>query len=283
MSDLALQRRFFAEEIEALCNLQTDALVEGLATVPREAFLPPGPWIIRSEADFGGPQRRTADGDPRHVYHNLSVAIDSARQLFNGAPGLLALCIDRLSLHLRARVLHIGCGSGYYTALMARCVGPLGRVVAIEVDEALAATARKNLAPLKWVDVRCGDGTGVAGESFDAVFVNAGVTHPQTEWLDALAPEGRLILPLTCSIGPMGPIGKGLMVKVSKTGDGFEAAMITIVSIYSALGLRDEACNARLGVALRRGPFPAFTRLRRDPHEESPSCWFHGTGWCLSS
>ena len=63
--------------------------------VPRERFLPPGPWTVRSEADFGGPARQTPDDDPRHVYHNLSVAIDPARQLFNGPPSLVALCIER--------------------------------------------------------------------------------------------------------------------------------------------------------------------------------------------
>ncbi len=30
--------------------------------------------------------RKTPDADPRHLYHNVSVAIDPARQLFNGAP-----------------------------------------------------------------------------------------------------------------------------------------------------------------------------------------------------
>lgn len=69
-----------------------------------------------------GVPRRTPDGDPRHVYHNLSIAIDPERQLFNGAPSLLALCIDRLAIRSGARVLHVGCGLGYYSALMAHCV-----------------------------------------------------------------------------------------------------------------------------------------------------------------
>src|SRR5262245_59776950 len=133
MSDLAAQRQFFAEEIEVISNLQMRLLVEALATIPREDFLPPGPWIIRSEADFLGPPRRTADADPRRVYHNVSIAIDPDRQLFNGAPSLLANCIERLALRPGERVLHIGCGPGYYTALMAQCVGKTGRVVALEV------------------------------------------------------------------------------------------------------------------------------------------------------
>ena len=51
--DLDLRRRFFAEEIEAVCKLRSVALVEALAAVPREHFLPPGPWTVLADVDFG--------------------------------------------------------------------------------------------------------------------------------------------------------------------------------------------------------------------------------------
>jgi protein-L-isoaspartate(D-aspartate) O-methyltransferase len=283
MSRESGRRRFFAEEIQAICNLQTAVLVEALATVPRERFLPSGPWLIRSESDFGGPSRQTPDGDPRHVYHNLAIAIDASRQLFNGAPGLLALCIDRLALRPGQHVLHVGCGLGYYSALIAHCVGPAGRVVAIDVDQALAAAARTNLKPFAWVDVRPGDGTDLAGESFDAILVNAGVTHPHEAWLDALRPDGRLMLPLTCTMAAMGPIGKGIFLGLSRRGDVFEAQTVTMVAIYSALGIRDPDLNAQLGKAFARAPFPGIKRLRRDDHEASARCWFHTGRFCLST
>jgi protein-L-isoaspartate(D-aspartate) O-methyltransferase len=280
--ELDQRRRFFAEEIQAASNLKTTALIEGLATLPRERFLPRGPWTVRSEADFFSPPRQTPDDDPRHVYHNLSVAIDPARQLFNGMPGFVAMIVDRLALRPGARVLHVGCGTGYYTALIAGCVGPAGRVLALEVDEALAADARANLAALRWTEVRHADGSDALDEPFDAILVNAGVTHPLDAWLDALAAGGRMMLPLTTAMAPT--VSKGVMLELRRgeKPQALDVRLISIVSIYSAIGLRDQALNDRIGAALKRNPFPALKRFRRDQHAEDASCWLHTAKGCWS-
>ena len=123
--DLTALRRFFAEELQAVANLRSASLVDAFATVPRERFLRPGPWSIKGEGDFAGPTvvspaRVTPDADPRHVYHNIVVGIDPSRQLFNGQPALIGRFIDELDLRLGARVLHVGCGLGYYSAIMAQ-------------------------------------------------------------------------------------------------------------------------------------------------------------------
>jgi protein-L-isoaspartate(D-aspartate) O-methyltransferase len=47
------------------------------------------------------------------------------------------------------RVIHVGCGVGYYTAIIAEVVGPSGQVIGLEIDADLAARARENLAQLK--------------------------------------------------------------------------------------------------------------------------------------
>lgn len=284
MNELSARRRYFAEELEALCGLQTAALVDAFAAVPREAFLPPGPWLVRSESDYlSGPPRHTPDADVRRLYHNVAVAIDPARMLFNGAPSLLGACIDRLGLGPGHRVLHVGCGLGYYSAIMAHCVGPSGRVVAVEVDEDLAARARENLSPLAQATVRGDDGSRIHGETFDAIVVNAGVTHPLDQWLDALSPGGRMVLALTATMPSMGPIGKGPLVLLTRQDVDFEARLVTVVAIYSAMGIRDASLNERIGKALMRGHHPSFNRLRRDAHEEAAACWLHGPGFCLSA
>jgi protein-L-isoaspartate(D-aspartate) O-methyltransferase len=290
MMDLELRRRFFAEELQAVCNFRSPGLVDAFAAVPRERFLAPGPWTVLGDAGdgfmMGGPpkHRTTPDGDPAHVYHNVAIAIDAQRQLFNGQPGTLAVYIDVLDLAPGKRVLHVGCGLGYYTAVMAQAVGSTGRVVAFEVDEPLASAARRNLASMPWVDVRHGDASGALDGAFDAMLVNAGVTHPLDTWLDALAVGGRMILPITGTIPPMGPtIGKGLSWLLTKEDDVRLATRpVGVVAIYSAIGLRDETLNARVGKALMGGPmqWAAVKHLRRDPHDESSSCWLHGPTWC---
>jgi protein-L-isoaspartate(D-aspartate) O-methyltransferase len=291
MMDLALRRRYFAEELEAVCKLRSARLVDAFATVPREQYLGPGPWTVLAESIYtpgaGLGLRVTPDADPGRVYHNIAVAIDPARQLFNGQPGTLAVWIDALDLAPGARVLHVGSGLGYYTAVIAQVVGSSGRVVTFEVDEALAAAAKRNLASMPWVDARCGDSSQLDGETFDAIMVNAGVTHPPDVWLDGLAPGGRILLPITSTMPAMGPtLGKGLVFVLTREDEtSLAARVLTVVAVYSAVGLRDEQLNAALGKAMMAGPaqWQAVQRLRRDRHEPAASCWYHATTCCLST
>jgi protein-L-isoaspartate(D-aspartate) O-methyltransferase len=285
MTDLSAQRRFFAEEVQIASNIRSPLLVEALAAVPRERFLPAGPWTIRSDADFGAAPRQTPDADPRHVYHNVSIAIDPARTLFNGMPGLIGMAIDALAVGRGARVAHIGIGTGYFAALLGHCAGPTGRVVGIEIDDQLAAQAKTNLASMPWIDVRHADGSAPFSESFDAILVNAGVTHPLETWLDALEPGGRMVVPLTASMPPTGNIGKGLLLLLTKAeaGGAVDVRVLTFVAIFSAAGIRDEALNAEIGKALAKHPFPPLERLRRDAHDRDESCWLHAPSFCLTT
>src|SRR5262249_16693821 len=116
---------------------------------------------------------------------------------------------------------------------------------------------------------------------FDAILVNAGVTHPREAWLDALPIGGRLLLPLTVQM--QATIGKGFMMRVSRESEStFAVKPFGLVAIYSAINLRDAAVDAGLGDAMRKTPWPPVTRLRRDAHDTSASCWLHGDRWCFS-
>jgi protein-L-isoaspartate(D-aspartate) O-methyltransferase len=279
-------RRCFAEEIRVACNIRSDALVEAFASVPRERFLGPGPWMIRGiDADLTGAQAYpTPNADPRHVYHNVSVALDLSRQLFNGQPGTIGLWIDALQLKPGDRVLHVGCASGYYTAIIAQIVEPQGRVTAIEIDADLARRAAENLAPLNWVEVRAGDGTRELPGVVDAILINAGATHPLPVWFAALGNGGRMVLPLTFSVDSMpSNISKGLVLLVTRNQDAYAARFFSAVAIYSCIGSRDAAMNERLRTAMTKGTWTGVKQVRLDAHEPSPACWLHGADLCLSA
>jgi protein-L-isoaspartate(D-aspartate) O-methyltransferase len=181
--------------------------------------------------------------------------------------------------------MHVGCGLGYYSALIGHTVGPSGRVLALDVDEDLARDARARLTAYPWIDVRHGNGTEPIDGQLDAILINAGVTHPLESWLDALVDGGRLVMPLTASMPQMGPIGKGYMLLMTRRPDrDFDVRLVTMVAIYSAIGIRDDALNATLGKALMRSPFPPRgMRLRRDPHDAGETCWFHGPSFCFGA
>jgi len=83
--------------------------------------------------------------DPRDLYHNVVVALDVAHNINNGQPGALARWINALDLRAGDRAYHLGCGVGYYTAIIAEVVGAGGSVVGSEVHSELAARAYKRL------------------------------------------------------------------------------------------------------------------------------------------
>ena len=276
-------RADFAEDIRASGSIKTAALVEGLATIPREDFLGPGPWRILRVADLAKGYRSTPDADPRHLCENVLVALDEARRLNNGEPLGLMIFLDALELAPGERFLHIGCGVGYYTAIAAHAVGAKGSVVAVEIDKNLGARAESNLRPYRNVRVVVGDGLAGAFGSFDAIFVNAGCTEPLPIWLDQLAIGGRLLVPLTVDLPSAPNLGAGRMLLVTRREAGYEARFASSVGIFHCEGARTAEGNARLEQALPRGDLQSVRRLRRDPHEQGENCWLHGSAFCLES
>ncbi|HWK11899.1 MAG TPA: rRNA adenine N-6-methyltransferase family protein, partial [Vicinamibacterales bacterium] len=222
----------------------------------------------------------TKDDDPRRIYHNIAVAIDSARQLNNGHPGTLATWIESLGIHSGDRVVHIGAGTGYYTAIMAEVCGASGAVLALEADANLAARAADNLRP--WTNVRViHDDAVTLRESADAIFVNAGVTYALPAWLDALAEDGgRMVIPVTAAFGPL---GKGAVVRIERKGDRFQARGSSLVMIYNCSIARDDSMAAAIGKAMTTGGFSRVRSVRRESHEEDPTCVIHREGCCLST
>ncbi|MGO9060621.1 MAG: protein-L-isoaspartate O-methyltransferase family protein [Candidatus Binataceae bacterium] len=260
-------RERYAQMLREKAQLKSDALMRAFAQVPREAFLGPAPWrLLGSETD-----------NPVHLYNDVLVAIDPTRSLMNGLPSFIARSIDALGLSAGERVVHVGCGTGYYSAVLANVVGDCGNVIALEIEPELAGRSRDNLTYLPQVQVVCANGSSYDPGPVDAIFINAGATHPCDVWLDSLRSGGRLVFPLTRSNWA------GVMLKVTLTTGGYGAAVTSAVGIYPCAGAIDAEAEKRLGEALDKGGYDRVRCLRREIHEKEESCWLHGLGYCFST
>ena len=280
-------RRFYADEIRFVANLNSPALVEAFARVPREKFIGSGPWKVGSAearalaaAGMGRAAYVPVD-DARHLYHNVVVVIDEARDINNGQPSALAHWINALELQPGNRVYHLGAGVGYYTAIMAEVVGPEGAVVATEIDPELAARARENLSAYPNVEVHSVDGGEFDPGECDAMLINAGVTHPHSFWLAGLREGGRLVMPVTFATSET--LGAGLMTKIIRRVNGFSMRGVTPLGIYSCKSVRDPELEPLVRNALMTQALLKVQSLRLEPHEQEDSCIVHAKGICFSS
>jgi protein-L-isoaspartate(D-aspartate) O-methyltransferase len=281
MDDLATIRGWYAEDLRLRTPvLRNISVVEAFAAVPRERFLGAGPWRILPDNRLDQPFI-TPDDAPHWIYHDVLVSIDPARGLNNGLPSFWAHNLDHLDLQRGERVLQVGAGTGYYSAVLAEMVGPQGRVVAVEHDAALAAQARTNLAAWTQVAVVAGDGRAHDAGEVDAIVVFAGSTHPAALWLDRLADGGRLIMPLTAENR------WGFVLRALRHGNAFDAASIGWVGIFPCAGGRDAAAR-RLLRALQEEYRGSATELpiralhRGEPGaEDIENVWYYAPGFWL--
>ncbi len=265
-------RRQFAETLRVTAHIGDERVVEAFAAVPRERFVGPGPWRFMHFTDG---YWSTADDDPRWLYHNVLVALDDKRGINIGEPQLWSHHLDRIGVKTTDRVLQIGAGSGYYSAVLGELAA---HVDALEIEETLAADARRNLAAWPHVEVHQADASIARAGQWDVIVAFAGATAPHRWWLDALADGGRLLLPVTAD-GRRG----GFMLRLDRQGDQFAARSKGFVAFYPCLGARSADDEAALRQALGDPEGQAAVRsLRRDGHARDGSCWLHRDGWCLS-
>jgi protein-L-isoaspartate(D-aspartate) O-methyltransferase len=238
MSDTVAARRSYMEEIRDREQISSPRLLQAIAAIPRERFLDEGPWRIRS--DLVRDYWTTEDADPIQLYHDVLVALDESRQLDTGLPSLWAHFFDVLDIKQKERVVQIGCGTGYYSAILSEAVGPDGTVVAIDCEAEFVERARSNLRDRKNVEVIHGDGCCYVGGPADVIVVHAGFTHPLPLWLYSLRPDGRLLVPLTKQ-------GRqGTVVKITRLNNEYHAEAVRGIEIFPCRGRGDTALDERL-------------------------------------
>ncbi len=278
MSDDAIReaRSWFAEELRFVARVGDPRVIKAFATVPRERFVAPGPLRMLSlwnMKDYWTPP----DAGPSAIYHDVLIAYDEQRYLNSGQPSLWAFIFDKLNVAPGERVLHLGCGMGYYTAILSELVGPTGAVSAIEIDKPLAERAHEALAPWPQVSVISGDGANGSLDERDVVVASAGATHPLPPWLRCLSANGRLVFPMTVTNA-----GGGMLLVKRRGPDEFDARFLCPVWFYEFAGARDTEVSDRLAKAFAQDRGVGVKSVRTDRHAEGPSCWLHGDGWCLS-
>jgi protein-L-isoaspartate(D-aspartate) O-methyltransferase len=205
------------------------------------------------------------------------VALVPERGLNNGEPQLHARCLAALQIKGGETAVHVGSGTGYYTAILAQLVGQTGTVIAYEIDPDLAAKAATNLTPWPNVSVKAQSATATILPPCDIVYVSAGATRPPDAWLDALAPGGRLLFPLTPNVG----LG-GMLLVTRVTENSFDARFVQPATFIYCEGARDSSEGDKLAEAYKLGKWPQVKSLRRDVPPDDSS-WYAGEGWWLST
>ena len=266
-------RLFFAKLVTANAGIASGSEIEAaLASTPREQFVGPPPWRMFTRSGYV-----ESPDDPALLYQDVVVSLGGEGPFNNGQPTLHAFCLAALDVKKGERVIHVGAGTGYYTALLAKLVGETGAVDAYEVVPEFARRATDNLAEFPYVTVYARSGAEGPLPACDVLYVNAGATGPLDVWLDALRPKGRLLFPMTPDEGA------GAMLLITKQDDGgFAARFLMQVQFVPCIGARNEVEAQRLSKAFRNSGWAKVKSLHRNDAPDE-SCWFAGDGWWLST
>lgn len=286
MASVAALRQFYARYIVANSGVPDvqDRLTQAFATVAREDYVGDGPWSVPTAAGY----IKTPSADPAFLYQDILVALcgegpinpkTGEGPVHNGQPTLHALCLAHANPLDGESVVHVGAGTGYYTAILAALVGSGGSVVAYEIDATLAARAARNLAHLSNVTVRAASGTEGPLPEANVIYVSAGATAPLDAWLNALRQGGRLVFPLTPGEGVGGML---LVRRHESSGDRFAAKFISPAVFIPCAGGRDQKTAEQLTKAFHAGGTQHVTSLWRNSAADG-TCWFEGDGWWLST
>lgn len=154
-----------------------DPVARAMALTPRADFLPPG-------------ARRHADEDRALVIGHGST---------NSQPSTVKTMLDLLAVRPGDRVLDVGSGSGWTTAVLARLTGPGGSVLGVELEEPLVQRSAAALAGMPNARVRVA-APGVLGAPedgpFDRILVSAQTSSVPQDLVDQLTADGAMVLPL---------------------------------------------------------------------------------------
>ena len=193
-SDYGARRVRMVDDQIVSRGLRSEDVLAAMRSVPRHLFMPPE---LSEKAYMDAPL-------PIGLGQTIS------------QPYMVALMTELLEIDVRSRVLEIGAGSGYQTAVLAEVAG---EVYALELLAPLAEGARAVLARLGYQNVRTAIADGLRGwpemAPFDAVLVAAAAPQAPPALLRQLSDGGRLVMPLGQ------PHGDQVLTVFQRAGDEF--------------------------------------------------------------
>lgn len=154
-------------------------VADAMRELARERFLP------------AEQRARAAENHPLPLWHGQT----------SSQPSTVATMLELLEVPEGARVLDVGAGSGWTTALLARLVGPRGRVLGLELDPELAAWGSANLdaCGMPWASIEQAT-PGVLGRpiegGWDRILVSAAPRELPATLVDQLGDDARLVIPV---------------------------------------------------------------------------------------
>ncbi len=283
--ELAVIRRAYAHQVLAAAETINPRIEAAFAAVPREKFLGPPPWLI---ADIRTGYRPLASSDPVLAYQDVLFALQADKGVNNGSPSLHARLLAQLDVQPGDRIVHVGAGTGYYSAILAELVGATGHVYAVEMDADLAGHAKAALADRANVSVIAADGSEWPQQEIDAVYVNFAVARPAAAWIERLRPGGRLVLPLGVPRLDKRPNGgrhahHGGVLRIQRVDNGFAAHWIGPAYFICADGglAIDESEVEALTAAFKRGGIEFVKSLLWKSDPRIGRCWYIGDQWAL--
>ena len=210
MDRFEAERKRMVDLTVAQRGVTDPAVLAAMRSVPRHLFLP------EQLAEF--------------AYRDTPLQIAEEQTI--SQPYIVALMLEAAAIGPGDRVLEIGAGSGYASAVASLVAG---RVDAVERHAALADSARERLARLGYanVAVHCADGSGgwPEGAPFDAILVAAGGPRVPEALREQLAAGGRLVMPVGASSYDQ------RLVKITRQGErDFREADLGGVSFVPLIG-----------------------------------------------
>jgi protein-L-isoaspartate(D-aspartate) O-methyltransferase len=175
LNDYASKRQQMVDTQIIARNVQDGKVIQAMRKVPRHLFLDEA---LRSQA---------YEDNPSPIGEKQTIS----------QPYIVALMTELLELKGKEKVLEIGTGSGYQTAILAEIAD---QVYSIERIPGLAKRARKLLDELKYTNIVITIGDGTLGwrehSPYHGIIVTAAAPYPPTALLEQLKTGGRLVIPI---------------------------------------------------------------------------------------